>query len=60
MRCVDLKERVSEVRAWATSRIGQCRREELKFGAGTISIEASIERRALQAVLRILDGEWTP
>lgn len=53
-------ERVGELRAWANSRIEWCRREEQKFGAGNIGIEAATERRALQAVLRILNGEETP
>lgn len=55
-----LLERVKSLRAWARSRIDLCRREEQKFGAGSISIEAATERRALQAALRILSGEETP
>lgn len=51
-----LRDRVDSVRAWARSRIEQCKRDEAKFGAGSVSIEASIERRALQAVLTMLDG----
>jgi hypothetical protein len=52
-----LSERVAELRAWANSRIAHCREQERKFGAGSIAIEASTERRALQAALSILDAE---
>lgn len=54
---VTLAARVSELRAWAGSRIRHCREQEAKFGAGSVSIEASVERRALQAVLGILDAD---
>jgi hypothetical protein len=54
-----LRERVDECCAWARSRIAACRAEEQKFGAGDVAVEASTERRALQAVLRILTGEET-
>lgn len=63
----EFEVRVCELRAWANSRIAHCRKEELKFGrridgrggngATQVAIEAATERRALQAVLRILDGE---
>lgn len=64
--------RVRELRAWAASRITACREQENKFSlAGRLRpgrrvstspvpqtvIEAWTERRALQAVLRILDDE---
>ncbi len=57
-----MSERVAELRAWANSRIGWCQREEQKFQADTngangyAATEAAIERRSLEAVLRILDG----
>lgn len=50
----DLRERAYELRGWALNRIAHCRREEEKFGASGVAIDASTERRALQAVLRIL------
>jgi hypothetical protein len=53
--CEDLADRVIELRAWANNRIEECRRQEQKFGAGTVSIEAAQERMTLQAVLRILE-----
>lgn len=49
-------ERVRETIEWAESRIRQCRRDEAKHGSGSVSIEASFERRTLQAVLRMLTG----
>lgn len=49
-------ERVADTLAWARSRIEWCRREEAKFGAGSIAIEAATERRALVAVVRMLTG----
>lgn len=49
-------ERLQDLRYWARSRIDHCRREEAKFGAAWTAVEASVERRALEAVLRILDG----
>lgn len=55
-RAQGLSDRVADLRAWAIERIEQCRREERKFGANNIAIEAASERRALQAVLRILDA----
>jgi hypothetical protein len=51
------QDRVAELRAWAQNRIDWCRYEERKFGASSAAIEAATERRSLQAVLRILDGE---
>lgn len=55
-------ERIHELRAWARSRIEQCRRDEDKFarvsnprrGPAQALIEASQERRTLQAVLNII------
>ena len=47
-------ERVADLVAWARSRIVHCRQQEAKFGSGDVSIEASVERRALQAVLAML------
>lgn len=51
------RSRAIDMRAWALSRIEWCRREEAKFGAGNIAIEASTERRALEAVMRQLDDD---
>lgn len=42
----------------ARERIEQCRRDEQKFGAGAVAIEASIERRTWQAALSFF-GEVT-
>ena len=53
----DLQDRVDDLVAWARSRIEHCRREEAKFGAGSVAIDAATERRALQAVLRTLEVE---
>ena len=56
-------DRVSDLRAWARSRIDQCRAQERKFGVYNgkrlpqALIEAWTERLTLQAVLRILNGE---
>lgn len=55
-------ERVEEMVAWARSRIDECRRQEVKFAPSIdpksqpsqALIEAWSERRALQAVLRML------
>lgn len=52
----DLIERVTEVRAWAHNRIRHCREVENRFGGNRASAEETAERRALEAVLRILDG----
>jgi len=69
-----LRANVDELIAWARSRIAECRRQELKFPpvsqaspeaiiVSQTSFEAIAERRALQAVLRMLavkeggDGE---
>ena len=61
-----LTERVTDLRAWATSRIRACREQEEKFGNAwqhrekhTLGppqalVEAWSERRALQAVLDML------
>ena len=57
-------ELVADVRIWAESRIEHCREQETKFGHGLGTtkgppqalIEAWTERRALQAVLDMLDG----
>lgn len=60
-RLPTLADRADELRAWARSRIGHCRDVEARFDSRSQSmIEAATERRALQAVLRILDGEETP
>ncbi len=58
------EETLTELRAWATSRILHCRAQEQKFGAVRSDvrghgppqalIEAWTERRALQAVFGIL------
>lgn len=65
MRRVVSAENIEELRAWANSRIEQCRRQELKFGDKWSSrlgqppqalIEAVTEQRTLQAVLTILDS----
>lgn len=48
---------MTDLVAWARSRIEHCRREEAKFGAGSVAIDAATERRALQAVLRTLEVE---
>lgn len=61
----DLRDRVDDMRAWALNRIEWCQREEAKFSSGefvrhppgAIALEAATERRALQAVLRQLDGD---
>lgn len=50
----DAVNRSSELATWARNRIAHCRREEAKFGAGSVAIEAALERRTLQAVLGIL------
>ena len=53
----DLQDRVDELVVWARSRIEHCRREEQKFGAGSVAIDASQERRTLEAVLRIAESD---
>jgi hypothetical protein len=53
----DQNDRVQELRAWADSRIRQCRTDEQKFKAGQLSIEAAQERMTLLAVLKIINGE---
>lgn len=50
----DLRDRVDDVLGWARSRIGWCRKDEQKFGAGTAAIEAARERMVLQTVVRML------
>lgn len=60
----ELTDRVSELRAWAESRIRVCREQEQKFGSvhsgvrghgpPQALIEAWTERRALEAVIAIL------
>ena len=60
-RLAILRDRVDNVRAWARSRIDHCRDVEARFDPRSQSvIEAVTERRALQTVLRMLDGEETP
>lgn len=69
----EMLERVLELRAWAKSRIEQCRRDEAKFcatevrqrvktrrGPAQAAVEAWTERRALETVLCILDGKVRP
>jgi hypothetical protein len=49
---------VDDLRAWARSRIDVCRQQESKFAPHTDAmIEAYTERRSLEAVLRIVDGD---
>lgn len=56
-----LPERIDALRAWARSRIAHCRDVEARFDVRSQSmIEAVTERRALQTVLRMLDGEEMP
>lgn len=49
-----------ELRAWATNRIAWCEAKEGETGRVAASHCPSTERRALEAVLRILDGKETP
>lgn len=58
MRLTDeeLRERVRQMRAWAESRIRHCASLETR-SVGSTSIEAFVERRALQAVIDILDDK---
>lgn len=69
----DLADRVSDVRAWALSRIEECRKQERKFGKAwqhrekhplgppQALVEAWTERRALLAVLDMLQtGRLAP
>jgi len=63
-----LAERVDDVKGWALSRVQHCRAQEEKFGKAwkirskhslgppQALVEAWTERRALQAVLGILEG----
>jgi hypothetical protein len=51
-----LRDRVTELRAWALSRIRWCDAEIDRCGLAG-GHDAVIERRALRAVLRILDGQ---
>ncbi|MCC6649017.1 MAG: hypothetical protein IT374_26050 [Polyangiaceae bacterium] len=56
-----LQDRVDDVRAWARPRIAQCRDVEARFDSrAQACVEAWTERRALQTVLRMLDGEEMP
>lgn len=69
---MSLEENVREVRFWASSRIRACREQETKFGNSwqmrekhqngppQALVEAWTERRALEAVLRMLAGEEAP
>jgi hypothetical protein len=66
----ELAERVCDLRTWANSRIESCRKLEQKFtyehalGSRPASeippgaLQASAERCALEAVLRILNGDY--
>ena len=59
----ELRERMSELRAWASSRIRHCRGQEQKFFATRVTqtgIEAAQERRTLHAVLEILGVDEEP
>lgn len=50
--------RLAALRAWARSRIAQCRADEARFDSrSTVIVEAYTERRTLQEVLRVIDGE---
>lgn len=63
------QERIADVRVWAESRIAECQRQETKFGKAwehrekhtqgppQSLVEAWTERRALQAVLKMLETE---
>lgn len=53
---VILQARCINLRCWARSRIDHCRSEEEKHRPTRI-IAFETERRALEAVLRLLDGE---
>lgn len=56
-------EDTDDLRAWARSRIEECRRQEVRFSrsrtsgrtVGDAAMEAATERRTLLAVLRMLD-----
>ena len=61
-----IQDRVDEMVMWARNRIEHCRREEQKFSnlrrvskysGARIATEAATERRALQAVLRMIGRE---
>lgn len=54
-----LHDRVDDLRAWAKSRINWCEAQEAKSGVAATHCP-STERRALEAVLRQLDGKETP
>lgn len=56
----DLRDRVDDLRAWARSRIAQCRRDEQKFGAERLAIEAAQERMTLLAVWKTLGFKGEP
>ena len=63
---LSLEDRVGDTQDWARSRIATCRAAEAKFGAAwsidrhgppQALVEAWTERRALEAVLRMLANE---
>ncbi len=53
------RERVAELRAWATNRIAWCRAMNIN-GTSDMYTATQVEQRALEAVLRILDDKETP
>lgn len=68
-RTAPLNERINDVRLWAMSRIRHCREQEEKFGNAwqiremhqhgppQALVEAWTERRALEAVMSMIEGE---
>lgn len=57
-RLAILRDRVDAVRAWARSRIDHCRDVEARSDVRSRPYDdAWTERRALEAVLRMLEGE---
>jgi hypothetical protein len=55
----ELRDRVVELRAWSRSRIAHADAEIDRCGEAG-AFRAGIEKQALEAVLRILDGEESP
>lgn len=43
---------LTELEAWGVKGVEQCRRDERKFGSGSVAIDAAIERMTLQEMLR--------